>query len=315
MTTPFFLRAVAREQRNGQMISDLVSLWERSVRATHDFLSEADIAAIKREVPGVLRDVEHVVIACGYEEDAGGKHGAASEFDVAAERALGFACVQGDALEALFIEPGLRGRGIGRALVSRTVSLGATRVDVNEQNPQAVGFYEHLGFKAVGRSETDEQGRPFPLLHLKLADADADAQAQALAREVLSLHEQKHNCAQSTACAFAPLTPFSEETFFALMEGFGAGMGGELETCGVVSGGVAVIGALSSDGRENRTTKKQTYEAAADYVARFRAKHGSTCCGQLKAASPTPTPHRCDAYMQSGASLLLQTLEDHGLVK
>lgn len=46
--------------------------------------------------------------------------------------------------------------------------LGVTHVDVNEQNTQARGFYEHKGFEVIGRSETDEQGEPFPILHMRL---------------------------------------------------------------------------------------------------------------------------------------------------
>lgn len=41
-------------------------------------------------------------------------------------------------------------------------------MDVNEQNPQAVGFYKHMGFDTFKRSEFDEQGNPFPILHMKL---------------------------------------------------------------------------------------------------------------------------------------------------
>jgi putative acetyltransferase len=48
-------------------------------------------------------------------------------------------------------------------------AFGANEVDVNEQNPQGVGFYRHMGFEQVGRSELDGQGNPFPLLHMKLA--------------------------------------------------------------------------------------------------------------------------------------------------
>lgn len=46
--------------------------------------------------------------------------------------------------------------------------LGITHVDVNEQNTQARSFYEHKGFEVIGRSETDEQGEPFPILHMRL---------------------------------------------------------------------------------------------------------------------------------------------------
>ena len=46
---------------------------------------------------------------------------------------------------------------------------GATKVDVNEQNVQALGFYEHVGFAVVSRSPVDGQGKPYPLLHMELA--------------------------------------------------------------------------------------------------------------------------------------------------
>lgn len=40
-------------------------------------------------------------------------------------------------------------------------------VTVNEQNPKAVGFYEHLGFQTYKRTECDEEGNPYPLLYMK----------------------------------------------------------------------------------------------------------------------------------------------------
>ncbi|MNL49918.1 putative N-acetyltransferase YjaB [compost metagenome] len=70
----------------------------------------------------------------------------------------------------LFVNPAARGRGIGKQLVTYAVqTLNVLYVDVNEQNPQAIGFYEHLGFRVFDRSERDEQGQPFPILHMKLS--------------------------------------------------------------------------------------------------------------------------------------------------
>ncbi len=67
----------------------------------------------------------------------------------------------------LFIKPQHFGEGIGRNLVKHAVdNLNASKVDVNEQNPNAIGFYEKVGFKKVGRSELDGQGKPFPLIHM-----------------------------------------------------------------------------------------------------------------------------------------------------
>lgn len=39
---------------------------------------------------------------------------------------------------------------------------------VNEQNPVAKGFYEHMGFEVVSRSPLDDQGNPYPILNMVL---------------------------------------------------------------------------------------------------------------------------------------------------
>lgn len=83
---------------------------------------------------------------------------------------LGFVGLNENHVEMLFIEPGLRGKGIGRTLLDHARrSRSQMSVDVNEQNPDAVGFYLHYGFIQTGRSPLDGEGRPFPLLHLSLA--------------------------------------------------------------------------------------------------------------------------------------------------
>ena len=130
----------------------LVEVWEASVRATHDFLSEADIQFFRPSV----RDELYGALALACVRDADG-------------RLAGFVGVAEDNVNALFIHPDVRGRGVGRALLEHaTTVLGATRVDVNEQNGQAVGFYERMGFAVEGRSELDGTGKPFPLLHMRL---------------------------------------------------------------------------------------------------------------------------------------------------
>ena len=115
----------------------LVALWERSVRATHDFLTEADIGALRPLVGEALSDD-------------------ALELWVLTERAdvpIGFMGLAGHDIAALFLEPARRGQGGGRRLVAHAQQLrdGDLTVDVNEQNPAARGFYEALGFVVVGR--------------------------------------------------------------------------------------------------------------------------------------------------------------------
>lgn len=83
--------------------------------------------------------------------------------------ALGFIGCHQNRVEMLFVSPQNRGASVGKSLLHYAITeLAVNEVDVNEQNPQAVGFYLHMGFEPVGRSELDGEGNPFPLLHLRL---------------------------------------------------------------------------------------------------------------------------------------------------
>lgn len=130
----------------------LLNIWLRSVRATHHFLQESDIDALLPQ----LRDNYLPAVELWVAVDA-------------EDLPLGFIGLSGNHVEMLFIEPDLRGKGIGRALLDHArSSRNQMSVDVNEQNPEAVGFYLHYGFVHKGRSPNDGEGRPFPLLHLSL---------------------------------------------------------------------------------------------------------------------------------------------------
>lgn len=129
----------------------LLEVWEASVRATHRFLTEDDIEFFRPRIPGELFRLEHLLAA----RDPDGT-------------LVAFLGVQGEKIEALFVHPDRFRQGIGHRLVEHAVTkLGATKVDVNEQNPGAVAFYERLGFEVDGRSPVDGMGKPFPLLHLR----------------------------------------------------------------------------------------------------------------------------------------------------
>ena len=131
---------------------DVIRVWEDSVRATHDFLSDDDIEFLK---PLILNEYLDAVTLAGIKDDAG--------------MVIGFLGVAEGNIEMLFVDPKHRGKSVGSKLLEYAVnSLKATKVDVNEQNGQAVGFYKHRGFNVIGRSPLDGQGKPFPLLHMTL---------------------------------------------------------------------------------------------------------------------------------------------------
>jgi putative acetyltransferase len=131
---------------------DLLVLWERAVRSTHLFLDEDDINALR---PLVAEDLASHCIDWWV-------------LVLASCKPIGFLGLTNATIEALFVDPDYHRRGAGAALVDHAQSLhsGALWVDVNEQNPGALRFYQALGFVAERRSSVDSGGRPFPILHL-----------------------------------------------------------------------------------------------------------------------------------------------------
>ena len=136
--------------RNTGLLEKLTALWRQSVAQTHTFLTGKDIDEIENYVPQALKEVEHLVVA-----QNNGDY-------------LGFMGIEKYRLEMLFLLPQYIGQGVGRKLIEFGIEkYRINEVTVNEQNPKAIGFYEHLGFETYKRTETNEQGRPFPLLYMK----------------------------------------------------------------------------------------------------------------------------------------------------
>lgn len=130
----------------------LVAVWRSAVDATHDFLAPADRDDIEAHLASDYFPAVRLRVA----EVDGVLAGLAGTAD--------------DTLEMLFVDAEHRGTGVGTALLDDAITRGGvTRVDVNEQNAAAAGFYARRGFEVVGRSATDDAGRPYPVLHLRLA--------------------------------------------------------------------------------------------------------------------------------------------------
>lgn len=133
---------------------EVVDVWEASVRATHDFLKEEDIIYFK---PLILNEyLKAVDLRCVRNDQ---------------HQIIGFLGVAEKKIEMLFLHPDTRGQGIGKMLVDYALQkMQVTKVDVNEQNKQAVGFYEHVGFQTISRSKLDGLGMPYPILHMELTN-------------------------------------------------------------------------------------------------------------------------------------------------
>lgn len=141
---------VHRDKRTNILISSLTEVWERSVRASHDFLSEEDIQKLIPAVREALEMIANLVVLY---------HG---------DDPVGFI---GMKVEMLFLAPEYWRYGFGALLINMAIKdYGCVFVDVNEQNPKARSFYTHMGFREYERTETDDQGNPFPIIRMRLAD-------------------------------------------------------------------------------------------------------------------------------------------------
>ena len=136
--------------RTNILIDDLIALWKASVRKTHHFLTKEDIQKLTPFVKKGLSAVETLVVVSDHNKQ------------------VAFVGIEASKIEMLFVLPDYFGKGIGKELVMLAIKqYGVQYVDVNEQNPQAIGFYRHIGFEVFERVEMDEQGNSFPILKMK----------------------------------------------------------------------------------------------------------------------------------------------------
>lgn len=145
------MKIIELKERPPELLRQLLEIWESSVRATHLFLSDGEIENIKQYVPQALKSVPNLIIT----ENGNGCP-------------VGFMGIAEQKLEMLFIADSERGKGAGKRLLQYGIdNYSLNELAVNEQNPLAKGFYEHMGFKVSKRTDIDEQGAPYPLLYMK----------------------------------------------------------------------------------------------------------------------------------------------------
>lgn len=131
--------------------NQLLAVWEESVLASHNFLAPKDFEEIKELMKGV--DFNNFGVYCL----------------MSSNNMAGFIGVEGEKIEMLFIHPHYFGQGLGRKLMNFAINvLDATLVDVNEQNVNALAFYQNIGFEVCARTEKDGLGMDYPLLKMKL---------------------------------------------------------------------------------------------------------------------------------------------------
>lgn len=136
---------------NDRFRNEILDIWEKSVQSTHTFLAKNDFLEIKEMVKSI--DFKVFKVFCLTK----------------CEHVNGFVGVAGTKIEMLFLDPFYFGNGYGKKLLQyATKELNADHLDVNEQNTNALYFYKKAGFEIFERTKTDDQGRNYPLLRMKL---------------------------------------------------------------------------------------------------------------------------------------------------
>lgn len=130
---------------------ELISVWESSVKATHDFLKPEDFTFYKELIPNFF---DNVLLYCIKNDQ---------------QEIIGFLGTHEENLEMLFVRAEQIGKGIGKKLLLYAMEeLKISKVDVNKDNATATAFYKHFGFELKSTSDVDGCGKPYPILHLEL---------------------------------------------------------------------------------------------------------------------------------------------------
>lgn len=146
------MRLYEVKERSLLLLEQLLNIWRNSVKATHLFLSDSEIENIKRYVPQALKSISHLIV-----------------LETKNQLPIAFMGIKEDKLEMLFVSSEEIGKGFGKRLLRYGIDNYAVKeLAVNEQNPRAKDFYEHMGFQVYKRTDIDEQGNPYPLLYMKL---------------------------------------------------------------------------------------------------------------------------------------------------
>lgn len=152
------MKIIEITDRSSSLIQQLLAVWESSVRATHLFLSTDEIESIKEYVPRAIKEIPSLTI-----------------IENKNQIPVGFMGIIEQHLEMLFISHEERGKGLGKELLKYGIEKYAVNdLAVNEQNPFAKGFYEHMGFEVYRRTDCDEQGNPYPLLYMKMKENNVE---------------------------------------------------------------------------------------------------------------------------------------------
>jgi C_GCAxxG_C_C family probable redox protein len=136
------------------------------------------------------------------------------------------------------------------------------------------------------------------------------------------MFDQEFACSQSVLAAFADPADLSRETALRVAAGFGGGLARTGDTCGAVIGAIMVLGLrhCGVPAEADPLGKQQTYPPVREFLARFKARHGSIVCRELlacdigvpeeleRAREQGLFKSRCPAFVRTAAEILEESV-------
>ena len=127
------------------------------------------------------------------------------------------------------------------------------------------------------------------------------------AKEIRAIVEPHHNCAQSVLMSFTQSLNLDDETAYKITTAFGAGMKSGL-VCGVITGGLMVLGLFGIDAPEDTQALIKTFQSAhSDMI---------DCADLLRANSATGRTRKehCDGLVFDMVEYLEKVLKEKGKI-
>ena len=132
-------------------IERCLAIWRSASEKGHPFLDAKTLDGDAAIVRDVYMPAAEIIVA---EQD---------------DRVIGFVALLDAMVGGLFVDPVSHRLGAGRALIDAALRRkGRLEVEVYEANNGARAFYSASGFVEAGRRDTDDHGRPFPLIRMTL---------------------------------------------------------------------------------------------------------------------------------------------------
>ncbi len=140
-----------------------------------------------------------------------------------------------------------------------------------------------------------------------------------LAMELFELSSQGYCCTQIMLKMALDLEEKENPDLIRSASGLCRGIGGSQKTCGVVTGGIGILGLYAGKGEDQEFSKENYMAMVKEYMAWFEDEFDSMDCIDLIGVTKFQDPKhdtsydvKCGQLIQKGYLKVMEILSDHG---